>query len=219
MREPDAGPRSEGPIAPGAAKAGALPLDDELERALLARVAKGDQIAFGELYDLVARRLHGLIRAIVVDAAAADDVLQEAFLQIWQKAPVFDAGIARPLVWMMLVARGKAIDHLRRCRAHTSAIDRLATKSGVHSSAVANRSNDPPTAARLDDGLVVQARQAVAALPPEQRETILMSFQSGMSGSEIARHHGVPLGTVKTRIRLGMLRLRDAFAAAREVPA
>ena len=163
----------------------------------------------------MAARLHGLIRGIVGDGTAADDVLQEAMLIAWQKAPSFDARAARPIVWLMLIARGKAIDHLRRRKAHASAVDRLADRVSQILAEAPGAEDDPASEA----GVLGRARRAVAALPPEQRETILMAFQGGMSGPEIARHHGVPLGTVKTRIRLGMLRLRESFASLREIPA
>lgn len=178
--------------------------------ALLRAVGRGDQSAFARLYDAVSGRLFGLVTAIVRDRAAAEDVLQESFMQIWRRASTFDPDRADALVWMSLVVRGKAIDHLRRRGAAHAAHTRLGDllpKAAEPESSVERGS--------LRDA----AMRAFATLPAEQKEALTLAYFGGMSGAEIAEARGIPLGTVKTRIRTGLERLREAFSTLREVSA
>lgn len=204
---------------PRKASAAGAPSADQgrVEADLLRSIAARDAVAFAALYDLVSARLFGLIRTIVNDRSASEDVLQETMLQIWNKAAKFDAAAAHPIVWMMLIARGKAIDHVRRRTSSNAAVMRLATHAPHHAPALRN---DTAVDANMhDDSLREQAARAIDALPPDQRDAILLAYLGGLTGVEIARHRGVPVGTIKTRIRLGMIRLRETFNRPLEVPA
>lgn len=167
---------------------------------LLGRIASGDREAFATLYDRYAPRAYGLLLRVLRNRADADDVLQETFLQVWRQAIRFDPSRAAADVWVLLVARSRAVDRLR--------------KRGV---ATTGELPDPPMERdpagdlnrREDAGRV---RTALDVLPLEQREPIRLSFFDGMTHTQIARRLGLPLGTVKTRIRLGMLRLRDRLS-------
>jgi RNA polymerase sigma-70 factor (ECF subfamily) len=162
---------------------------------LLADIAAGDRGAFAALYDRFAPRLLGLIVRIVGIRGDAEDVLQDAFLQVWRTAGQFDPGRARADVWLLLVARSRAIDRLRR---------RPAVESSADDPPAAD---DPPTEAARREGAAL-ARSAVDALPPDQRRAVEMAFFHGLTHDEIAARLNAPLGTVKTRIRLGLGRLR-----------
>jgi len=175
---------------------------------LLLAVGRGDQSAFARLYDAVSGRLFGLVTAIVRDRSAAEDVLQESFMQIWRRASTFDPDRADAMVWMSLIARGKAIDHLRRRGASHAAhvkFGNLLPPAPSPESPVARGS------------LRAAAMQAFSALPAEQKEALTLAYFGGLSGAEIAEARGIPLGTVKTRIRTGLERLREAFSTLREV--
>lgn len=177
---------------------------------LLLAVGQGDQSAFARLYDAVAGRLFGLVSTIVRDRVAAEDVLQETFMQIWRRAEHFDPDRADAMVWLSLIARGKAIDHLRRrgalSAAHTRAADCLPPPATQDASQTAEHRS-----------LCAAATRALASLPAEQREVLTLAYYGGLSGAEIAQARGIPLGTVKTRIRAGLERLREAFTTLREV--
>jgi RNA polymerase sigma-70 factor, ECF subfamily len=190
------------------------PSHDEAEREgcpsdqdLLADAGRGDRAAFATLYDRYASRLFGLILMLVRDRTVAEDVLQEVFLHIWRKAADYNPALAKPSVWMMLITRGKSIDALRRRGAMTAAV-------ASWSSMVGTPSADPRTDT---DPRTEKACKALAALPPEQSEALTLAFHGGLTSAEIALHRGVPLGTIKTRIRLGLRKLRDAFDCACEV--
>jgi RNA polymerase sigma-70 factor (ECF subfamily) len=180
----------------------------ETDQDLIAQVAAGDREAFARLYDRYAPRVLGLILKIVRNRTDADDVLQEAFLQIWAKAASFDPGRSAPDVWIFLIGRSRALDRLRRLSA--------APREGLERSAP-----DAPDRGleRVEEAHQVQS--ALGHLPAEQREPIRLAFYHGLTHEQIARQLNVPLGTIKTRIRLGMGRLRDRFVqshAAEAVP-
>lgn len=169
----------------------------ESDAELLVRMAAGDREAFACLYDRYAARLLGLLLQFVRDRDAAEDLLQTTFLQIWKQAAKYDAKRSPVEVWMLLIARSRALDHLDK---------RLpAAKANVQSDAVSN--NDPAEAVELREirGCV---GDALMQLPVEQRAAIQLAFYDGLTHVEVAERQAVPLGTVKTRIRLGMNRLR-----------
>ena len=177
--------------------------------ALITRIAAGDRDAFSRFYDLLAPTAFGLIRRVLRDPEAAADVLQEVFWQVWREAPQYDPKRGSPEAWLVMRAKTRAIDRLRSIRRR----DRTFVAPVDESVA---RSNDEPAenpAVVAEDRSLVQA--ALAQLPEPQRRVIELAFFEGLTQSEIATRLGEPLGTVKTRARLGLERLRGALRGER----
>lgn len=170
--------------------------------ALVARIAAGDREAFARFYDAMAAAAFGLIRRIVRDPAAAEEVLQEVFLQVWREATRYDRQRGSPEAWLVMRARTRAIDRLRSMRRSDRTFGRLIAESAVGQEA-AGETN--PGVAAEDRGKV---EAALGALPTPQRRVIELAFFEGLTQTEIAARLGEPLGTVKTRSRLGLERLR-----------
>jgi RNA polymerase sigma-70 factor (ECF subfamily) len=177
--------------------------------ALIARIAAGDRDAFGRFYDLTAPMAFGLIRRVLRDPEAAAEVLQEVFWQVWLEAPRYDPGRGTPEAWLIMRAKARAIDRVRSVRRR----DR--TFVAPPDEAVARRADgaeEDAAAAAADRGLV---QSALAQLPEPQRRVIELAFFEGLTQSEIATRLGEPLGTVKTRARLGLERLRGVLKGER----
>jgi RNA polymerase sigma-70 factor (ECF subfamily) len=174
--------------------------DHRDDAALISRLRAGDQSAMADLYDRYSGVVYGIALRVLANATAAEDVVQEVFLQLWRNPQAFDANRGRLAPWLAVIARNRAIDHLRRRPAEED-IDELPISSGVDLEGEA--------AQKL---AVDKVRGALAQLPQEQRKTLEMAFFEGMTHTEIAGKTGEPLGTVKTRIRTGLLALRKAFA-------
>lgn len=180
--------------------------DEDLDRdnALIRRAAAGDHDAFAEFYDRWSGRLLALIVQILVDRAQSEEVLQEVFLEIWRSASDFspDRGSAR--AWAVTMARRRAIDRVRSSQA---ARDREDQWHGY-------LPDTDLTVQAVEDRLVGQdVRRALDAVGEPQRSTLVMAYFTGLTHTEIARRTGVPLGTVKTRIRNGIARLRKEMGA------
>jgi RNA polymerase sigma-70 factor (ECF subfamily) len=176
---------------------------------LIARIAAGDREAFSRLYDLLAPTAFGLIRRVLRDPEAAADVLQEVFWQVWREAPQYDPKRGSPEAWLIMRAKTRAIDRLRsmrrRDRTFVAPVDESVAQGG--DGPVPN-----PAVVAEDRGLV---RTALAQLPEPQRRVIELAFFEGLTQSEIATRLGEPLGTVKTRARLGLERLRGVLRGER----
>ena len=172
---------------------------------LIDRVAEGDQSALSKLYDSTARLVYGLVLRILNEAPSAEEVLLDVFTQVWRQASQYDGKRGAPLAWIMTIARSRAIDRLRSTRQEQQRREPLDSVEVARSD-----STDPE-----QDSVIAERRlmvkRALAGLAPEQREVIELAYYSGMSHSEIAARLGQPLGTVKTRTRLGMIRLREAL--------
>jgi RNA polymerase sigma-70 factor (ECF subfamily) len=170
------------------------------EAALLARIHAGDESAMAELYDRYSGIVYGVALRVLGSTASAEDLLQEVFLQLWRNPRAFDAERGRLAPWLAVIARNRAIDMLRR-RPVEEDIDELPISTGV------NLEDEAGERMAID-----KVRGVLAQLPQEQRKTLEMAFFEGMTHTEISAKLGEPLGTVKTRIRSGLLALRKAFA-------
>ncbi len=180
--------------------------------ALIRRMAGGDRRAFGDFYEGYATLAFTLIRRIVTQEAEAEDVLQEVFWQVWQEASRYDERRGSPEAWLLNRARSRAIDRLRsiRRRDETFVAPLDERTAQVREDQTANRE-----AASADRGLI---RTALALLPDPQRQVIELAYYGGLTQSEIANRLGQPLGTIKTRMRVGMERLRSHFRAIEGAP-
>jgi RNA polymerase sigma-70 factor (ECF subfamily) len=175
---------------------------------LVRRMAGGDRDAFGAFYDRYAPLVYPLIVRIVRDRSDAADVLQDVFWEAWQGAPAYDPARGTPEAWMITRARTRSIDRVRALRRRGETFvppidDEIAAAPAEAGGDAAERAEDR--------GIV---RQALQALPPPQREAIELAYYGGLTQTEIAERLKQPLGTVKTRIRLGLERLREVVRRA-----
>jgi RNA polymerase sigma-70 factor (ECF subfamily) len=170
---------------------------------LIRRMAAGDRDAFGRFYDRYAPLVFPLILRIVRERTDAADVLQEVFWEAWRGAAAYDPARGTPEAWMITRARTRAIDRVRALRRRGETF--VAPLDEGLAAAPADPGGD--AAERAEDRGVV--RGALAQLPPAQREVIELAYYAGLTQTEIASRLGQPLGTVKTRIRLGLERLRE----------
>jgi RNA polymerase sigma-70 factor (ECF subfamily) len=178
------------------------------ESLLLRRVAEGDHAAFAGLYDRVAGLLFSNALHILGDRREAEEVVQDVFLQIWNKAAAFDNELGTPLSWMLAIARNRCIDRLRSRQRRSRMFDEAVEQTDADVGA-----SDPMSAGAFGPEEVDAIRKAVAELPADQRQAIAMAFFGAMTHQEIADALQEPLGTVKARIRRGMLKLRDSLRA------
>ncbi len=176
--------------------------DHEIE--LLRRISEGDRAAFAEFYDLYSTLLFSVAIKILHDQKEAEDVLQDVFVQIWEKAKVFDAKLGKPSSWAMTFVRNKAIDRIRASQRRARLVE-TATAEIVPSQPDCPTANESVCGREKADVI----RTAVVGLPVEQRQAIEMAFFSGLTQNEISERLREPLGTIKARIRRGMLKLRE----------
>lgn len=170
---------------------------------LLKAIAAKDEAALGQLYDSYRLILFGVLMRILNNREEAEDVLQEVFLQVWRRAGDFDENRGRPFTWLVTLARSRGIDRLRTLASR----ERVAVASAAESrEEVSDAASDAIRSERF--GAV---NSALADLPDEQRRPLVLAYFDGLTQSEIAVKLGLPLGTVKTRMRTGMIKLRDAF--------
>lgn len=174
------------------------PNDDSV---LLERVRRGDDTAMAALYDRYSRIVYSVSLRVLRDGAAAEDVLQEIFMQVWRNPGSFLETKGSLGGWLAVVARNRSIDSLRR-RRPTDSVEDVALASPYNLAEEAERNS-----------LMERARAVIVNLPHEQRKLLEMAFFEGLTHTEIAEVTGDPLGTVKTRIRSGLLTLRKAFSA------
>jgi RNA polymerase sigma-70 factor (ECF subfamily) len=159
------------------------------------RIADGDHAALAELYDRYAPMVTGLAVRILHDLGDAEDVVQAVFLQVWRQAGRYDTARGAPSAWLCTIARSRALDHLRR---------RVARREN-HTTALYQPTVAPATVERL------AVRRALRDLAPVQRRALELAYYEGLTQTEIAARLREPLGTIKTRIRGGMARLRTAL--------
>jgi RNA polymerase sigma-70 factor (ECF subfamily) len=174
---------------------------------LIRRMAAGDREAFGSFYDRYASLVYPLIVRIVRDRSDAADVLQEVFWEAWQGAATYDPARGTPEAWMITRARTRAIDRVRALRRRGETFVAPVDEAMAAAPVVGG-----DAAERAEDRGIVQG--ALGQLSPAQREVIELAYFAGLTQTEIAERLKQPLGTVKTRIRLGLERLREAVGRA-----
>lgn len=173
---------------------------------LVRRVARGDSAAFDELYDELSPAVHGLARRVVRDPARAEDVTQEVFLEVWRKATRFDEGLGKARTWVMTIAHRRAVDAVRRSEAQ---------KRQDHHGAPDEVSHDEPADALITAEEHGAVRDCLETLTELQLESVRLAYYNGYTYGEVATLLDKPLPTIKTRMRDGLIRLRDCLEGAR----
>jgi RNA polymerase sigma-70 factor, ECF subfamily len=171
---------------------------------LLARSARGDQAAFARLYDATAARVHGLVLRVVRNPALAEEVTQEVFLEVWRTASRFDRGRGSALSWLLTMAHRRAVDRVRSAEAAS----RNETTYHRQNPEVEHDQTAEAAEASLEARRV---RDALAALTEVQRQALELAYFGGYTHTQVATMLDLPVGTAKTRIRDGLIRMRDAM--------
>jgi RNA polymerase sigma-70 factor, ECF subfamily len=179
------------------------PMPETVE-SLLQRVARGDEQAFAVVYDRMAPGVFGIARRVVRDPSQAEEVAQEVLLEVWRKAPQFDPSRASAQAWVFTIAHRRAVDRVRNVRATAERDERDASTSATPAFDEVYES----VASRLE---VEQIRRALDSLTDIQRAAIELAYYDGYTQQQVADVLRVPLGTAKTRLRDGLIRLRDAM--------
>jgi len=180
------------------------PSDLELMKAIQAE----DPDALSQLYDRYNGILKALILRVIHNEAEADDLLQEIFMEIWNQAKNFSSQKGKPLGWMVTLARRRAIDGLRKKQAYARAEERLQNETEQQPDAWAHNTTEEEIVLSDTRELI---RKVIAGLPPAQQQAIDLAFFRGMSQREIAANTNTPLGTVKTRLELGLKKIYDGL--------
>jgi RNA polymerase sigma-70 factor (ECF subfamily) len=179
-----------------------------IDPALLASIVKGDQQAFSQLYDHSSTLLYTMAFRILGSREEADELLQDVYLEVWRKVARYDVGRGTPIAWLITLTRSRAIDRLRarsaRRRQETIELD------STVSSLVADL-GPSPFETKADQELRIAVGSAMTSLPPAQQQAIELAYYEGLSHNEIAARLNLPLGTIKTRIKLGMSKLRESL--------
>jgi RNA polymerase sigma-70 factor (ECF subfamily) len=195
-----------GPRLPAAAPA--LDPGEPTDLDLMHAIQTGDADALSILYDRYNGILKALILRVIHNEAEADDLLQEIFMEIWNQAKNFSAQKGKPLGWMVTLARRRAIDGLRKKQAYARAEERLQAEVEQQPEAWVNNATEEEI--DFADTRVL-VRQVISSLPPAQQQAIELAFFRGMSQREIAADTNTPLGTVKTRLELGLKKIYDGL--------
>ena len=180
---------------------------------LLVRVARRDREAFRALYDLTSDRLFGIAIGLLHDRARAEEVLQEAYVRVWQRAAQFDAGVARPMTWLITIVRNRAIDLLRAERQERASTTAWSDEHGDKIATLA-----PAPEQQLQRALeAAQIDRSLRALPRQQRHALALVLYRGMTHAEVACAARVPLGTAKSWVRRGLAQLQRCVDTAPSV--
>lgn len=174
---------------------------------LLSRTGQGDQAAFGELYELTARRVFGMARRILVDAELSEDTTQEVYLQVWKTAAKYQPGSGSPLAWLMTIAHRRAVD---KVRSEQSSSDREA-RYGAASHVVEHDEVEEAVTGRMEAEAVINCLET---LTDTQQESVRMAYYGGLTYREVAAKLGVAIPTIKSRIRDGLLRLKTCLGVS-----
>ncbi|BCA53188.1 putative RNA polymerase sigma factor, sigma-24-like protein [Nitrospira sp. KM1] len=179
----------------------------QIDPALLVRVGKGDQQAFSQLYDHSSTLLYTLAYRILRNRDEAEELLQDVYLEVWRKVSRYDVGRGTPVAWLITLTRSRAIDRLRSRAARPE-------QTATLDDAMTSRARDmgpSPFETQADQDVRLAVGNAMTGLPAAQQQAIELAYYEGLSHHEIAARLNQPLGTVKTRIKLGMSKLRDAL--------
>jgi RNA polymerase sigma-70 factor (ECF subfamily) len=174
---------------------------------LMRRVANGDQTAFAEFYDSTSRTVYGIVLRVVRDRAQAEEVAQEVYVEAWTSAPRFDPELGSPTGWLNTIAHRKAVDRVRSS-------ERSYAREQRHFDAETQRVSLDTSDIVVAQDQSQRVRAALEQLPEAQRTAVRMAYFEGRSYREVAESLGLPLGTVKTRIRDAMKRLRNHLGEA-----
>ena len=167
---------------------------------IIARICSGDEGAMAQLYDRHSRVVYAVALRVLSDGSAAEDILQDVFMQLWRNAQAFNASRGSLAAWLVVIARNRAIDKLRKKRPEEEAAETvIAVDTDLENAAERNEA-------------IEKVRTVLAGMPAEQRAALEMAFFEGLTHVEIAEKTGQPLGTIKTRIRSGLSAVRKAFA-------
>lgn len=174
---------------------------------LLAQVARGERASFEALYDLFAPTVFGLVRQVVKDRSVSEEVSQEVFVELWRSAPRFDPTRAKARSWICTIAHRRAVDAVRTEQGQRNRTERVSAQPA------------PADAPDVGNAVIIdldreRVRSALAGLTDGQRQSIELAYYGGLSQTQIAEALDLPLGTVKTRVRDGLIRLRDALAVS-----
>ena len=180
---------------------------------LMLGIQSGDADALSQLYDRYNGIMRALILRIIHNETEADDLLQEVFMEIWNQAKNFSAKKGKPLGWMVTLTRRRAIDALRKKQAYARAEERL--QAQPEQQPLAWVQNATENAIEAGDTRVLMAK-VINSLPVAQQQVIELAFFQGMSQREIASHTNIPLGTVKTRLELGLKKIYDSLKELRD---
>jgi RNA polymerase sigma-70 factor (ECF subfamily) len=179
--------------------------------ALITRIAKGEEPALAQLYDDTSRLVYGLVLRIVREPSTAEEVTLEVYMQVWRTATSYDTSRGSVTAWLATAARSRALDWMRSKQARLyrdgQGMDNLPEIVDIGTNPEENLSQSQQAAF---------VRRAIATLPAEQRVALDLGFYSGLTHAEIAERLNLPLGTVKSRIRMGMNRLREALGPLQE---
>lgn len=171
---------------------------------LLSAAARGDEQAFAQLYDLTSSRVYGMVLRVIRDAAQAAEVTQDIYLEVWRQSARFDSNKGAVLPWLLMIAHRRAVDRVRSAQSAVVRDDKYAvlTEERPYDS-VSEQVQTSLDAQRV--------RKVLGDLTPAQREAVSLAYFGGYTHSEVAELLKIPLGTVKTRIRDGLIRMRDAL--------
>jgi RNA polymerase sigma-70 factor (ECF subfamily) len=185
----------------------AEPTDQPSPEQLLAASARGDEQAFARLYDLTSARVYGMVLRVVRDPAQSAEVTQDVYLEVWRQSARFDSAKSAVLPWLLMIAHRRAVDRVRAAQSAIVRDDKYATLT-----------EDRPfdtVSEQVQSSLEAQrVRRVLHELTPAQREAVSLAYFGGYTHSEVSQLLKIPLGTVKTRIRDGLIRMRDALGVA-----
>ena len=177
------------------------------DREMIERIGRGDQSAFGALYDRLSRPLYSLALRMLGDAGDAQDALQDVFLQIWSRAATYNPEQSTVFSWTVLLTRSRVIDRLRARKRRLRVVDSATDDEDANVADASTMGTAADTADKNDEA--ARVRSVLKNLPSEQREAIDLAFFGDLTHHEIAARLGEPLGTIKARIRRGLLKLRE----------